>query len=63
MAGLNLIFPDALATPVVGRITLGIALIGLYGAVLIASAIWYDRAFATRCDQMSTGLTSVEERR
>ncbi|MFE6286407.1 hypothetical protein [Streptomyces sp. NPDC057877] len=63
MAALNLAFADALATRVVGRVTFGVALLGLHGVVLIVSAAWYDRAFATRCDQLAEAVTSVREER
>ncbi|MBC7269314.1 MAG: hypothetical protein H5T76_11405 [Streptomyces sp.] len=63
MAGLNLTFEEALATPVLGRVTLGALLLALYGVVLIGSAAWYDRAFATRCDQPADADSGAQEQR
>ncbi|WP_413100059.1 hypothetical protein [Streptomyces sp. Inha503] len=63
LAGLDLILPDALATPMAGPVTFGMALLGLYGVILIGSAVWYDRAFAARCDRPAGDLVGVREER
>ncbi|MGW7824066.1 hypothetical protein ACWGLF_39565 [Streptomyces puniciscabiei] len=41
---------DSLAIDIVGRVTVGMALLGCQLLIVLVSVVWYDRACAARCD-------------